>query len=413
MSHEARISELIAQLESLKHDLGELQQHQGSVEGELINQGAELIRQRALTQLILDAVGDGIYGLDTSGNVMFLNPAAERLIGYSAAELVGKDGHALIHHTHKDGAPYQREECPLYRTIKDGCTRHGDDELIWHKDGHWLPIEYTASPVVADAEILGAVFSFRDISQREQLREMLEAENRKLHSLDRLKARFISAIVHDLRNPLTSIKGHAELLDDEREALGIKPAEGLRQIQRLADRMNRMVEDMLDFARLEEGTIEILPVEGDLSELVSEIVAEMTPRARAAEVDIRMELPADPLIVSLDAPRIARVFANLIDNAIKFSPASGTVKVRLTHEARIVRTEVSDLGEGIDAATSASLFLPFYQQEAGKKRGGFGLGLSVCKSIVEAHGGEIGVRSAPGEGSTFWFTLPSDPSEPN
>ncbi|HEY9900457.1 MAG TPA: ATP-binding protein [Pantanalinema sp.] len=239
----------------------------------------------------------------------------------------------------------------------------------------------------------------------ESLRESYE----KLRQLDQLKSAFVSAVSHDLRTPLTSIKGYAEFLEDQVGGpMRPEQLEFVVQIERGVERLENLVNDLLDFARIEAGTFTLRLGRADLTSEIRSVIESLRPQLQEAQLDIRVEAPDAPLRVVLDPERIARVLTNLLNNAIKLTPQGGRIVVRASQEGDCVRCEVEDTGPGIAADDIPKLFQRFSQLPQGMHKGGTGLGLSISKTIIEAHGGEIGVRSHLGVGSTFWFTLPID-----
>lgn len=228
-----------------------------------------------------------------------------------------------------------------------------------------------------------------------------------MEELDRLKTNFVNAVSHDLRTPLTSIVGLAEFLEDELGGpLPPQQHEFVLQIEKNAKRLEFMVDDLLDFARLEAGTFNLKLERADFGALVREILASLQPLATEAKLSLKTSSPEQPLTVWMDPQRIERVLVNLINNAIKFTPAGGSIQVRTESRGNQIVCEVTDTGPGIASEDRPKLFQRFSQLKSGVLKGGTGLGLSISKTLVEAHGGQIGVRSQVGAGSTFWFTLP-------
>jgi PAS domain S-box-containing protein len=239
------------------------------------------------------------------------------------------------------------------------------------------------------------------------------AELQQAKELDRLKSNFVNAVTHELRTPLTAIKGYAEFLEDEvggpltPEQLGF-----VRELDLGAQRLERLVDDLLDFARIEAGTFTLRVMDASLTDKVRETAGSLGPQTHAAGLTLALDLPESPIEVPMDAQRIGQVLLNLIYNALKFTAPGGTITVRARLDGEVVRCEVSDTGIGIAPEDQPRLFRRFSQLESGiRSGGGTGLGLSISKAIVEAHGGHIGVESQPGAGSTFWFTLPREPRE--
>jgi signal transduction histidine kinase len=251
--------------------------------------------------------------------------------------------------------------------------------------------------------------------EAEQLGRELAEANRELRMLDRLRADLLANVGHELRTPLTTIAGNAELLQDE-VAGTLNPAQQdmIQQVQHGARQLERMVAFQLDFVRLDTGTFPFEVQEEDLRGLVADVVEGVRPCARGRGLALELELPTAPVVVEMDAQRIAQVLSNLLDNAIKFTPAGGRVAATLCVDADVATVQVRDTGIGIAPEHLPHVFTRFYQVDATSTRafGGAGLGLAFSKALVEAHGGHVGVLSAPGQGSTFWFDLPRVPVSP-
>ena len=242
----------------------------------------------------------------------------------------------------------------------------------------------------------------------EMLRQTLELE--KANELSRMKSEFINTVAHELRTPLTSVIGLAEFLE---EGIGgdLPPEQQAHVVQMLANlhRLSRLVDDLMDMARMQVGTFQLSPQEVDMAELIEANVAGFAPQAEGASVGLHFEPPAARPVIEADPVRLAQVLANLLTNAIKFTPAGGCVTVRLQDEGDHARVEVADTGIAIAPEDIPKLFQRFSQLETSQGKGGLGLGLAISKGLVEAHGGQIGVESVVGQGSTFWFTVPRQP----
>ncbi len=239
-------------------------------------------------------------------------------------------------------------------------------------------------------------------------RELKQAYD-QLVELDHLKANFLSMVSHELRTPLTSIQGYSEFLEDRLAGeLTEGQADFVRQIQLGTTHLCRLVDDLLDFARIEAGSLKITRAQIDLSRPILEAVESLSPALQERHLTVETRLMSEPVWVHADSGRITQVLLNLLGNALKFSPPGGRIIVTLVKSPSEVRVEVSDTGIGIDAEHLPRLFQQFYQVDSSttREQGGTGLGLPIAQSIVVAHGGEIGVESVPGQGSTFWFTLP-------
>jgi PAS domain S-box-containing protein len=277
-------------------------------------------------------------------------------------------------------------------------------------------------PIIVGGEYRGHVWLFRDVSAQaraeaawELLISRQRRENERLVELDRVKAAFLAEISHELRTPLTSILSFTELLaegvgrDDPAEQ-----AEFLEVIKRNADRLLRLVDDLLLLDRLESGamTLEIGAV--DLPSLVSAAVAGFVPAAQAKSISIACEIGEGPAVPG-DGVRLAQVVDVLLSNAVKFTPEGGRIAVTATPRDRLWRIEVSDTGIGVPADEQDALFERFYRASNARasRIPGSGLGLPVARAIVELHGGSILVRSRQGSGTTVSVTLPVPVASPS
>ncbi|HVP15590.1 MAG TPA: ATP-binding protein [Terriglobales bacterium] len=228
-------------------------------------------------------------------------------------------------------------------------------------------------------------------------------------SLDRLKSEFVAVVSHEIRTPLTSVKGAIELLTDERYFENNEQQNKLLSIAHAnAERLLVLINDILDFSKLESASLPMCMEVETLEPVVRQAIQNL--RTLIAERRIVLDCTFAPDLPDLliDANRIAQVLTNLLSNAIKFSPPEGRIEVRAETQGAMVRVSVRDYGEGIAAEDVPKLFRKFSQLDSGSTRpvGGTGLGLVICKGIVEQHGGSIGVESVVGEGSTFYFLLP-------
>jgi PAS domain S-box-containing protein len=361
-------------------------------------QTADLRRLVRDNELLLSSVGDGIYGVDAQGRVTFVNPSGAATLGYRPDQLLGHDAHAHFHAPRPDGRPYEAALCYVTEAIEQGLTSAAEEDLYLRRDGEAFPVEITASPLVDDGHISGAVVVFRDMTQRREV--------------ERMKNEFLSVVSHELRTPLTSIRG----------SLGLLAGGGLVELNAQASRMvsialesserlTRLINDILDIERLESGSLPMDLQPREAAELVLASVQELTGLARSQGV----LLEAGPTSgrVLADADRIVQTLANLVSNAIKFSPAEALVRVEAQTEqapgGATVTFSVRDQGRGIPEDKLESIFERFEQVDSSDARqmGGTGLGLAISRSIVERHGGRIWAESAVGEGTTVFFTLPA------
>lgn len=254
----------------------------------------------------------------------------------------------------------------------------------------------------------GTIQDTTELRQAEAELARREAELQQSRELDRIKTEFVSAVSHELRTPLSSIKGYAEFLADELSGPLNDDQHGyVCQIEEGAARLERIINDLLDFARLEAGTFTLNMRTADLAETIGEIVSGLGPQAASRQLEVETELTG-PLPVRMDPERIGQVLMNLLSNALKFTRPGGRISVAAARIPGEIRVEIRDTGIGIPAERLTHVFQKFYQVDTSLTRevGGAGLGLSIAQALVEAHGGRIGVVSTPEVGTTFWFTLP-------
>jgi PAS domain S-box-containing protein len=379
-------------------ELGLLSDLARLAEAELAN--VELARALAaqseneeLLRTILVGTVEGIVGLDRDGRIFFVNKAAERMLGWSQEQMVGEQAHGLYHHSHADGSPFPWLECPIRRAITHAEVVHLDD-VFWRRDGASFPCESLTAPLRRDGEVIGAVSSFINVSERREV--------------DRMKDEFASVVGHELRTPLTSIRASLGLLGGGvLGELGPDAAGLLDTAVANADRLERLIDDILDLERLEAGVAPLEPSPQSVGELIRDATAVIAAMAAMAGVNIHAEAASGEVLADRD--RIVQALTNLLGNAIKFSPRGGNVTLSARRDGDEVVLCVADEGRGIPPERHAAIFERFEQVDASdaRARGGTGLGLTIARRIVEAHGGRIWVTSAPGEGSQFAFTLPA------
>jgi two-component system sensor histidine kinase VicK len=360
---------------------------------------------RRQSESILESVGDGIYGIDLEGKVTFVNSAAAQMLGYKQEEMLDRNMHQLIHHTRVDGTPYNDADSPIRKSLNNFDTVRISNEVFWRKDGVSFPVEYVARPQIEAHAIesgglktIGVVVAFTDTTER--------------RALDRMKDEFISTVSHELRTPLTSLRGALGLLAGG--ALSNRP-EKTQQMLEIAisnsDRLVRLVNDILDLERIGSGKAELHCTLNSAEDLLRR--AALAQQAGTPKPNIHIFFAAQGVSVWADPDRILQTLNNLLSNAIKFSPAGSEIHLTARNlddnEALI---EVRDQGRGIPADKLEHIFDRFQQGDASDSRalGGTGLGLAICRSIVNQHGGRIWATSAPDQGTTFQFTLPTKPS---
>ena len=347
-----------------------------------------------------------IYMLDVQGCVLTWNKGAERLTGYQSEEIIGK--HYLCFYPIEDRESGKPEQIMKTVLAEGQCEDEG-----WHlrKDGSkfWANVVITAVRN-GGAKLLGFSVVTRDLTLRRETEEQLRLAKEEAESANEAKSAFLANISHEIRTPMTGIMGMAGLLSDTE--LSSKQVEYCQIIQRSSDSLLTVINEVLDFSKVESGKLELEIIDFDLTSAVGEVVDLFAKQAEDKGVElinfIRYDVPEK---LQGDPGRLRQIISNLVGNALKFT-AKGEVIVRITVQEQTaayanLRFEVSDTGIGIPKEKQDKLFSSFTQVDASttRKYGGTGLGLAICKRFVELMGGQIGMDSEPGKGSTVWFTL--------
>ncbi len=498
-----------------------------NVDGEL------LLKHHAL---ILEASGDGIYGLDCNGHTVFANPAAERMTGYTAQEMVGISSHALIHHTHADGSDFPRTDCRIYAAFKDGKVHRVSDEIFWRKDGTSFPVEYISTPIFDEGELVGAVVSFRDITERQKteaalleseeryrkivaathdimflmsaedgslldfddeacemlnysreellqktafdlhahelsahaelmdklqslgrvrteklsclasngeaipvrisasiiqlkgqdcilamvqdLSETVEAEKQArklqtdLHHVSRLSAmgEMASGMAHELNQPLTAVMNYLQacqmIYQSDNEEQRAKVPDYMSKAADQAERAGKIIAGLRTFVEKGDAsrTLE------DLNEIVEEASALLFTKAANDDTKLSFDLVADLPKICVDKIQIQQVIFNLVRNAMEALAETKKAEILICTsilEEGKIKVWVKDNGPGVEPDIQEKLFDAFTTSKAD----GMGVGLSICKSIVEDHGGTIRADRNEDAGMTFSFSIAAEQEE--
>ena len=364
-------------------------------------------------EALLQMLPDAIFLVSPEGRIARATGAVRAIFGYTPEELEGRPLDVLVPDAVRERhgafcAAFQ--ERPELRPMGTSLQISGR-----RKDGSELPLDIKLTPLVG-REATPILAVVRDIAHIRRMEAQLEdrarelaAQNAQLDVLNEERNRLLGIAAHDLRNPLAAIQGFARLL--EGEALGPLDegqVELVRNISRSSEFMLHLVNDLLDFAALESGKVDVQCEDVDLARLVQEALP--VHRLHADEKSIRIELVLGelPPTVRLDPRKIEQVLHNLIGNAIKYSPERTTIAVAVEEDGGWIQIDVKDEGQGIAPEEQAHLFEPFRRAGGGAARPrGTGLGLAIVLRIVEGHGGTIRVSSQLGEGSTFTVLLPA------
>ena len=357
------------------------------------------VQQRREVDALLEATDDGVLGMDLDGRCVSLNRAGARLLGYTVSEIRGRDVHATIFHSDREGRAEDRSSSSLLSAAAEGkALESGDEAVLWHRRGFPFPARWSLLPMIDGADLIGAVLTFTDMT------ETFEREA-ELRRAVRQREDVVSIVSHDLQNPLSVTIAAAEILID----LSLNEEERRRQaemIHRSGKRMQSLIGDLLDASRIEAGIFVVRPSKEDLMMLLDEAVSMFEMRASSRSINLSVE-KSGPVVARVDRDRIIQAVSNLLDNAIRVTPEGGSVTASSTYDGSSVRVSVTDNGPGVAPDVVGRIFDRFSQ--GGKRDGGSaGLGLAIVKGVASAHGGTAEVDSTLGKGSTFTMTLPVD-----
>lgn len=353
---------------------------------------------KAKDEALLESLGEGVVAVDHDGSVIFINKIAETLLGCTRSDIIRKPIAQVAPLKDEQDSQIPGAQRPITLALTLGKTTTTTSTYYFaRKDGTRLPVAITVTPVMLENKVVGAIEVFRDITREKEI--------------DQMKTDFINVAAHDLRTPITAVKGFTQMIrrGDFGPAPGGEIGEALRDIEEGADRMISLVNDFLTVSRIKQGLIKIVRENVDVTTLIKRAVGEVTLAIKGRPITMVQLVEKMPTI-SADQPKLLQVLVNLLDNALKYTDR-GTITVKVESDrGKFVKFSVSDTGTGIAAADLPRLFESYHKGKtdavAAGRGGGLGLGLSICKMIVEAHGGQIGVTSELGKGSTFFFTLP-------
>jgi PAS domain S-box-containing protein len=353
----------------------------------------ELLRESEQRQgAILASIADGVVITDADGLVVSVNPAMEKLTGWPEEAIRGRTYEDVFRLVDGKGELITPDQGFRARAIaaRQGMASSGYNVALVTRDGHRVPVSIAAAPILDhEGEVFGGVDVLRNTSHEQEV--------------DELKSSLISTVSHELRTPLTMIQGFSELLV-QREVDEKTSREALRSINVSAERLGRIIEDLLSVSRIESGRMDVRLAPMDLEEAIED-VGSLLGQGREIRVEMDDELPR----VMADAEMLIRVLTNLVSNAMKYSSPETTISVSARDVGANVEVSVSDHGIGMTDAETRHLFDKFFRADRPEVRsvGGTGLGLYITKNLVEMQGGEIWAESKRGRGTTFRFTLPA------
>ncbi len=352
-----------------------------------------VLREKQRLDATIEQSADGVMIIDSRWRITTFNKAMEQLTGWTREEAVGRPCAEVLGIHTAQGVNICLVDCPLQRL--PFATNPVVEGRVLTRDGRELYVQSRYAPQRgAQGQFLGAIANVRDITAQKEEEE--------------LQSTFISVISHELKTPVSIIKGFAGTL--QREDASFTPEqyrEGLRVIEEEADRLARQIQDLLDVSRLTAGGIRLDMADFPLPALAADVVRAVAPSAGEG-FEFELRFPDDMPPVHGDFERVRQVLVNLVSNAIKYSPDGGTIRIGGWPEGELAVCYVADQGVGIAPEEQEAIFRRFYRIDNRLRREtqGSGLGLFLTRAIVEAHGGRIWVESQLGKGSRFVFTLP-------
>jgi PAS domain S-box-containing protein len=360
---------------------------------------AERARTAFVSGLLSAATEQSIIATDPNGTITVFNRGAERMLGYTAEEMVGKTTPIVLHDPEEVRArAAELGVAPGFEVFSEQARRGRAETREWtyiRRDGSRLRVSLSIAPYYDGAgDLRGLVKIGTDVTERA--------------AAEQLKDEFVALVSHELRTPLSSIIGYLEVLsDDSTGSLTPRQRQFLDVVDRNARRQLRLVSDLLFLSQVDAGRVRLHVDHLDVAELAKAAIEAAQPRAKAGGVTLQLEADDTTSLLG-DPDRLGQVIDNLLTNAIKFTPGGGVVDVRVSGNADTVVIEVSDTGVGIPAAEQRQLFTRFFRASTATSRAipGIGLGLTIVKAIVDAHRGTVSVTSSEGNGTTFRICLP-------
>jgi len=386
-------------------------------------------RAFAQTALILEATGEGIFGLDMDGHIVFINPAAATMLDVEVAQVVGAPVETVLRQLEAEGAPIPLEEWPIFAPLADGRARRATDEIFARRNGSYFSVDYVTTPMIERSRLTGIVVSFNDVTERHrsaaalqrshgQLEDAiaeLKATQRQMMQQERLRAvgQMASGIAHDFNNTLSPIVGFSELLLHGRETADDQRDRYLQLINTAAQDAAAVVRRLGDLYR--ERPESDMHAAANIARCIEQAVALTQPRwrtqaqAKGVMIDVTTEVVDGLPLVAADGAQMREMLTNLIFNAVDAMPQGGTITLRARWEGDQVIVEVSDTGTGMSEEVRQRCLEPFFST---KGKQGTGLGLALVSMIVERHGGTMAVDSRMDHGTTIVARLPRHGSAP-
>ena len=372
-----------------------------------------ITRQLAFTQAICRSLGEGVYVMDTQGEATFLNPAAERMLGWSETDARGKNVHAMIHHHTAGGEVFREEDCPVRNVAMTGRPFFASEDTFWTREGKTFPVAYAAAPIVVEQQITGVAVVFRDTTEERRVEKELREAKNAAESASRAKGLFVANMSHELRTPLNAIIGYSEMLMEQPSAAAEQRSADLGKIHQAGKQLLSLINDILDMSKIEAGKMTLRLETFDVASLMRDVMGTLAPIIAQSSNRVNVQCPPDIGTIEADMSKVRQVLFNLLTNALKFTH-NGAIELQAArtpgrNAADWIVFKIIDTGIGMSAEQLDRLFEPFSQADSSglSQVGGTGLGLALSRQFCRMMGGDIAVASDAGKGSTFVVTLPA------
>ncbi|MCK4309731.1 MAG: HAMP domain-containing protein, partial [Candidatus Atribacteria bacterium] len=366
-------------------EIGQLALSLNQMSEDLENKIKVISEDKDKMKVVLSSVIEGIVAIDKEGRIILFNHALENMIDCSFDRVLGKFHWEIIRNNQLN--ELLKETLQKGQTFTREITLFSPQEKIFHA---------SANPLTEKNKVWGAVVVLNDITE--------------IKKLEKMRSEFVANVSHELRTPLTSIQGFIETLKEGAINDPEKAQYFLAIIEKQSNRLNNLIEELLQLSKIESQEIAMNLQSIDLRDLIDRTISEFKKKIEQKDHKIKINISPQLPLVKADPEQIEVVFRNLLDNAVKYTPDGGEIYILALEKAENIYIEVADNGIGISAEHLSRLFERFYRanKDRSRKLGGTGLGLAIVKHIVQAHKGTIGVESKPGKGSKFFFTLPKN-----
>lgn len=374
------------------------------------NRGLKRVQRRMerYYERILDSVSDGIFGVDLEGKCTFANQAMSALTGWRVDELIGKNSHRMLHHSHADGSPHPIDECPVYTTTMEAAPRYINDDVFWKKDGSSISVEYSSTPIKGvDEKIIGSVVVFRDTTARKLVEDKNREHQLQLAHVARLSmlGEMASGIAHELNQPLTVINNYSRAcirMLESNQPMQEHCSDVMEKISTQAQRAANVIKQIRHFVH--KDLPEKKPVK--IANMLDTVIELTRMEIARKKVDFSLDLDDSVKLALAQDTQIEQVILNLLRNAIEAMEDTPVKQRRLVLQTRRtsddkVMIKVIDSGSGMPQNVLDQVFDPFVTT----KEEGMGLGLSISQGIIEAHEDQIRIEKNAEGGLSFSFKL--------